>query len=157
KDRVLGSGGYISHPTTDVDMNLNMRNAVQIARSAQEIDVTQSRCIGDIAEGERARSVVDRAITKWSIELVRGIAKNGWNVPIEGRTPVQITQRPTAITGHFADNPLKPVEVHAVPGPEEQVWSVVLTSIPGQKSIRPRGSMDRRLVIPTQRVCIRER
>src|SRR5579864_593138 len=104
--------------------------AFNVALRDEIIERGHSRRGVNVTGGEGGASGVpcSRAVGVGDKEFAARDAEWRWQGALCGIVVVPERQRPAGIAGHLADDPLKPVEIHAMPAPEEM--SSVLAGVP---------------------------
>src|SRR6516162_7122144 len=129
KNGVLSGRRHRPHPAAHQDVDDTVGSALQRTAGSVEIDLSQARAIVDGPGRQRAGTTVHRGITLGNEKAAAGIPEHGRKLALGRRIVVPVWKRKAVVTCHPSADTLKPVEIHAVPGPEKVI--AMLTCIPG--------------------------
>src|SRR5579859_6690739 len=115
KDWISGRSAGIAHVAAHVDMHVVVRIALKPALAGKEISEAVAGGGIDLPRGVGSGTGVPAGATVGIEDLAAGILKRSGQMALRRRNVIPIRQRPRAVSGHFADDPLKPVKIHAMP------------------------------------------
>src|SRR5579859_5379479 len=115
KDGISGRGAGITHVAAHVDMHVVVRIALKPALAGKEISEAVAGGGIDLPRGVGSGTGVPARTTVGIEKLARGILEWSGQMALRRRNVIPVRQRPGAVPGHLADDPLKPVKIHAMP------------------------------------------
>jgi len=159
EQRVKGRRVKHAKARTDRRVHVVVRNLELTVRASASCEVLRLEAWLRIDLRRRNRSAhvhrPEPATRVQRLERARIRSEQRRYLAFAGRVPRPKRQRPARIAGLLADDPLEPIEIHAMPGKEEIV--PVLAGGPRRGHRRDhRVAVDRGLIRPTRRIAVRE-